>query len=108
MGLRAAALLLIAGFGFSLAPLEGAATVKNSEEFFEARIRPLLAKNCFACHTAARMGGLELDSREHVLKGGKDGPVVVPGKPEESILIQAVRRTHPRFKMPPQGKLSDE
>ena len=53
------------------------------------------------------MGGLQLDSREHLLKGGQDGPVVVPGDPEKSLLIQAVRQTHKSIKMPPQGNLSD-
>jgi mono/diheme cytochrome c family protein len=77
-------------------------------EFFEMRVRPVLVKNCYACHTSARMGGLQLDSREHLLAGGKDGSVVTPGDPEKSVLIQAVRRTHERFKMPPQGPLSDE
>jgi cytochrome c553 len=54
------------------------------------------------------MGGLQLDSREHLLKGGNSGPAIVPGKPDESLLIRAVAHTHERLKMPPQGKLSDE
>src|SRR6266404_1510798 len=77
-------------------------------EFFESRIRPVLSKNCFACHTTSKLGGLQLDSREHLLQGGASGPAIVPGEPESSLLIQAVRRTHARFKMPPQGKLGDE
>ncbi len=54
------------------------------------------------------MGGLRLDSRDAMLKGGKSGAAVVPGKPEESLLIQAVAQTHARLKMPPAGKLSSE
>ena len=54
------------------------------------------------------MGGLQLDSREHLLQGGKDGPVLVPGDPEKSLLIQAVRQTHERVKMPPTSKLPDQ
>src|SRR6266700_5623987 len=77
-------------------------------EFFESRVRPVLSKNCFACHTDSKLGGLQLDSRDHLLKGGNSGPAIVPGQPESSLLIQAVRRSHDRFKMPPQGKLSDE
>src|SRR5712692_7675356 len=90
--------------------LQAADSKSESNEFFEHRVRPLLTKNCFACHTDTRMGNLQLDSREHALKGGNSGPALVPGKPEESLIIQAVRRTHERFKMPPppQGKLSDE
>jgi hypothetical protein len=77
----------------------------NDSEFFESRIRPLLASNCYACHTRGALGGLRLDSREAILKGGKSGKAVVEGKPEESLLIQAVRRTHVRLKMPPVGPL---
>jgi mono/diheme cytochrome c family protein len=75
---------------------------------FASRVRPLLAKNCFTCHTTGKMGGLEMTSREALLKGGNSGPAIVPGHPEQSLLIQAVRHTHPRLKMPPTGKLSDE
>ena len=83
-------------------------SAKETGEFFETHVRPVLAKNCFACHTNSRMGGLQLDSRDHLLKGGNDGPVVVPGKPDQSVLIQAVRQTHERFKMPPGAKLKQE
>src|SRR5579885_2879355 len=80
----------------------------SAADFFEMRVRPVLAKNCYACHTASRMGGLQLDSRQHLLAGGNDGPAVVPGDPDKSLLIQAVRRTHERFKMPPQGPLPEK
>ncbi|MEO7144212.1 MAG: PSD1 and planctomycete cytochrome C domain-containing protein [Bryobacteraceae bacterium] len=72
------------------------------------RVRPVLVKNCYACHTGSQMGGLQLDTREHVVKGGKDGPVIVAGDPDHSLLIQAVRQTHPRIKMPPGKKLSEQ
>lgn len=84
-----------------------AAQSANSVEFFESRIRPLLAERCFACHTRSRLGGLQLDSREGLLKGGSSGPAIVPGSPEQSLLIQAVSHTHERLKMPPQEKLKD-
>jgi hypothetical protein len=77
-------------------------------EFFESRIRPMLAKNCFGCHTSAPMADLAMISSDSLLKGGKSGPAIVPGKPDESLLIQAVSHTHPRLKMPPQGRLSSE
>jgi mono/diheme cytochrome c family protein len=76
-------------------------------EFFETNIRPSLVKNCYACHTASALSGLRVDSREALLKGGNSGPAIVPGKPEESLLIQAVQRTHTRFKMPPTAKMPD-
>jgi mono/diheme cytochrome c family protein len=80
---------------------------ETTDEFFETRVRPVLAKHCFACHTNSELGGLRLDTRDRALKGGKTGPAVVPGKPEASLLLHAVRHTDPRLKMPPQGKLDD-
>src|SRR5262249_40806815 len=52
--------------------------------------------------------GLAMISAESLRKGGKSGPALIPGKPEESLLIQAVSHTHPRLRMPPQGQLSPE
>jgi hypothetical protein len=73
-------------------------------DFFENKIRPVLANNCYACHTSSEMGGLRVDSRESLLKGGKSGPAVMPGDPEKSILIQAIAQTG-ELKMPKGGKL---
>jgi mono/diheme cytochrome c family protein len=76
-------------------------------DFFETKIRPLFAEKCYACHTEARMGGLQLDSREHFLRGGKSGPVAVPGDPDASLLVKALRyEANP--KMPPTAKLAAE
>jgi mono/diheme cytochrome c family protein len=74
---------------------------------FEMQVRPLLANNCWGCHTQSAMGGLRLDSRESILKGGKSGPAIVPNKPADSLMIQAVTHRHERLKMPPSGKLAD-
>ena len=80
-------------------------------EFFEGKIRPLLAAHCLKCHSAAEgktKGGLALDTREGTLKGGDSGPAVVPGNPDQSSLIRAVRYTDSNLQMPPKGeKLSD-
>jgi mono/diheme cytochrome c family protein len=80
--------------------------------FFENKIRPLLTKNCYKCHSTESLklkGELLLDTREGVLKGGATGPAIVPGDPEKSLLIKAVRYTDPDLQMPPKGdKLSDE
>jgi hypothetical protein len=70
------------------------------DDFFESRIRPVLVKNCYGCHAAAKMGGLQLDSREHLLR------VVVPGDPAKSKLLLAVSYNDPKLKMPPSGRLS--
>lgn len=61
-------------------------------EFFEKRIRPLLSDHCYDCHSATtkQSGGLRLDDRDALLTGGKDGPAVIPGNPEESLLMQRV------------------
>jgi hypothetical protein len=88
--------------------MAGLAPAAESGDVFESRIRPLLARNCYACHTEARSGGLELDSREHLLRGGSRGPAIVPGDPDHSLLIEAVRQSKPELKMPPGGKLELE
>jgi hypothetical protein len=84
------------------------AAADTGTEFFEAKIRPVLAKNCYACHSGdsgSPMGGLFLNSRAGMLTGGKSGPAIVPGKPEDSLLLHAIR--YEGRKMPPSGQLSD-
>jgi hypothetical protein len=79
-------------------------------EFFEKKIRPILAEHCYKCHSQQAKkvkGGLLLDSRAAVLKGGDGGSVVVPRRPEKSRLIEAVSYTNVDLRMPPRGKLSD-
>jgi hypothetical protein len=74
---------------------------------FESSIRPVLVEHCYACHSSQSKklkGGLLLDTLEGMRRGGETGPAVVPGKPEESLLIQAVRYDD-QTKMPPKGKL---
>jgi hypothetical protein len=89
-----------------------AQTTANSDgvAFFEARVRPLLAANCYGCHSAQAtppMGGLRLDSRAGMLRGGKSGvPAIVAGKPDESLLVAAVRGVNKDLRMPP-GKTLD-
>ncbi len=81
-------------------------------EFFEKKIRPVLVEHCYQCHSAeaekARKlrGGLLLDSREGLSKGGETGPALVPGKPAEGTLLRALRHAE-GLKMPPKGKLPD-
>ena len=79
----------------------------GTADFFETKIRPLLANKCFACHTDAKLRWLRLDSRDAIVRGGKTGPAFIPGKPDESLLIQAVSRWHERLKMPPSDPLAE-
>ena len=72
----------------------------QAAEHFETRIRPLLAANCFACHSESAMAGLRVDSREALLRGGETGPAVVPGKPDESALIKAIQHAEGFPRMP--------
>jgi mono/diheme cytochrome c family protein len=78
-------------------------------EFFEKKIRPLLAENCFNCHSANTnsRGGLRVDDRNGLLQGGGRGPAVVPGRPDDSLLLRAVRKTT-QLKMPPNKQLAPE
>ncbi|MEO8132230.1 MAG: DUF1549 domain-containing protein, partial [Bryobacteraceae bacterium] len=79
-------------------------------EFFEKKIRPVLAEKCYGCHNAklkTPMGGLRLDSRDALLKGGDSGPAIIAGDPAHSRLISALSYKED-LKMPPTGKLSEE
>ena len=78
-------------------------------EFFEKRVRPLLAEYCYKCHSAKSKklkGKLRLDYREGAIKGGETGPAVVPGKPEESLLVESIRYQNEDLEMPPKKRLS--
>ena len=80
-------------------------------EFFEKHIRPVLIERCYECHSAAApkvKGGLLLDSKEGVLKGGDSGAVIVPGEPEKSLLIKAIRYHEKGIEMPPKSPLAPE
>ena len=90
---------------FSGEPDQAAEAVR--EKFFEQNVRPLLAQNCYSCHGEKKQkGGLRLDSIEAILKGGESGPALVPGKPDESLLVSAINYAGPE--MPPSGKLDPE
>jgi hypothetical protein len=77
-----------------------------AEKFFASKVRPILDGKCFKCHGGKKVrGGLRLDSRSALLKGGDSGPAVVPGDADKSRLIQAIRYKHEDFKMPPGKQL---
>src|SRR3954462_1476290 len=105
---------------FSVLGLSGGARAAVTAEpnaagvdFFEKKIRPVLSEKCYKCHSADAekiKGGLLLDTRDGIRRGGDDGPAVVPGKLEESLLIDAIRYQHKDTAMPPAksgGKLPE-
>jgi mono/diheme cytochrome c family protein len=87
--------------------LLAAAPTPEQLEFFENKIRPVLAEHCYSCHSERAdkiRGGLALDTQAATLKGGDTGPAVVPGDLEKSLLIRAVRYTDDNLQMPPKDK----
>ena len=106
--LRAVGLLLAWGT-LSAGQVFAAEPTQADLDFFEKRIRPLLVEHCYACHGGGEKrtkGGLRLDAREGWSVGGDSGPAIEPGKPDESLLILAVRYGE-GLDMPPRGKLPD-
>ena len=79
-------------------------------EYFELHIRPLLAENCYACHSSETMamGELQVDSADGLLQGGTRGPALAPGNPAASLLLKAVSYNSLELQMPPTGKLPAE
>ena len=110
-------LLILGGIlwaGMVAAPAFGApppAATPEQLAFFEKRIRPVIVKECYACHAATAKkirGGLTLDTRAGIRKGGDNGPAVVPGEPNKSRLLKAIKQVRDDLKMPPKKKLSEE
>jgi hypothetical protein len=78
------------------------ANAQPNTDFFESKIRPLLITHCLKCHGDDKQeSDLRLDSPEHWEKGGLSGPAIIPGKPEDSLLLLAVKKTDPDLQMPP-------
>lgn len=101
------------GFAGAAAPTEKFATLSPQHAaYFEQKVRPLLVAKCYECHSQESkilQGGLLLDSRPGWEKGGDSGPAIVPGKPDESLLVRAVQYLKDEFvHMPPKGKMSDD
>jgi len=110
--------ILAAGLGcLFFAGSASAATSTPSPEgvtFFEQKIRPVLVASCYECHSAEAKakgklkGGLFLDTRAALLTGGDEGPALVPGKPDDSLLLKALRWAREDLHMPPKSKLPSE
>jgi len=105
-------LILLLGILWFLAPPFPSRCVAETDPaiasatFFESAVRPLLVRNCTQCHGPKKQeSGLRLDSRAGMLAGGESGPAIVPGEPDESLLIEAIR--YESFEMPPSGQLKE-
>jgi len=98
--------ILAVAVALTIAFSSGRATADEKREFFEKKIRPVLVKHCYQCHSAdaKELGGkLRVDSRDGMLTGGESGPVLLAGQPEESLIIQALR--FDGLEMPPEAPL---
>jgi hypothetical protein len=110
MSLRVLTLFILGILCWTVSVVADDDTVPTQEQltFFETKIRPVLIASCYECHASDAkiiQGGLRLDSRAGLLKGGDTGTAIVPGKPDGSLLIQALRYSD--IEMPPKGKLPD-
>ena len=110
---RLSLLLALGCAHFAFAAETAPEPTKDGLEFFEKNVRPILAEHCYKCHSIAEKtskGGLILDSRDGMLKGGDEGPAVVPGNPAKSLLLRAITYTDNELQMPPKkagGKIPD-
>ena len=93
--MRLAALVALVMLGVRVS-----AGAQSPTDFFETRVRPVLAANCYACHTGLQEAGLRVDSRPALLQGGASGPAIVPGDPDGSLLVRAVRHQIEGREMP--------
>src|SRR3954463_5390475 len=109
--LRLCALSLAILTSASLTQAQSAEQQAAGAEFFEKKIRPVLATRCYVCHSASApkvQGGLWLDTRDGLRKGGNSGSPIVAGDPDASLLIKALRHTDDALKMPPGKPLKPE
>jgi mono/diheme cytochrome c family protein len=82
----------------------------DADNLFKDSIRPLFERKCFQCHSSKAdelKGNLKLETVESILKGGDQGPAVVPGDTQNSFLLRAIRYQVEDFQMPPSGRLPD-
>jgi mono/diheme cytochrome c family protein len=107
-----AALATVAAIGCKSHALPNASAANPATpRFYPDYVRPVFQRNCYKCHSGLNhRGGLQLDTREHLMRGGKDGAVIVPGHPEQSLMVKLIRHEGPAgdpMPMPPKSKLSD-
>src|SRR5262245_60296553 len=104
---------ILAGLITAALPTLAADPTKEQLDFFEQKIRPILANNCYKCHaleSGKHKGGLQLDTAADTRRGGESGRGVVPGDLEKSLVYKAITYTDKELQMPPSssgGKLTD-
>ena len=98
----------IIGIGLAAFALTASARAADDAEFFESKVRPVLASRCVSCHGPEKQkAGLRLDTPHGMKKGGESGPVISPGKPEASRLVEAITYHDDSLQMPPKGKMPE-
>lgn len=103
-------ILFAASICLAAGPLRGQDSVEADVAFFEKHVRPLLVSRCNECHATdsdSVGGNLLLDSRAGWIAGGDLGPAIIPGDPDASLLLHAVKHSGDELQMPPDGRLSD-
>ena len=98
---------VIALLALPVSPLSAA----DAETLFEQKVKPLFAHNCFECHSSQAKelkGNLKVETLDGMLKGGANGPAIIPGDLESSFLLRAIRYQEADYQMPPKGRLADE
>lgn len=101
---------LLVGVGSVPAAISWAGGEQDGLAYFQAKVRPVLIEHCYECHSARiaePKAGLRLDTPEGLRAGGASGELIVPGKPDESLLIHVLEHSSEVAQMPPKGKLSD-
>ncbi len=99
--------LIISASSRAAAPVPAPKLTPAQVDFFEKKVRPVLVKDCYKCHSAEGgriKGGLRVDTRDGLLKGGDSGPAIIPGNPDRSPLIRAIRYRDSALQMPPDDK----
>ena len=108
---NAPVVVFLAVLGLATAFSAGAEDAAEGSAFFEKKIRPVLVNNCYECHSAKAKklkADLYLDRKAGWEKGGESGPALMPGKPDESLLLSAIRYKDNDLRMPPEKKLPKE
>ncbi len=111
--LAAGAVALLLGKAVSAARIaaQPVQTPATTPDLYTSRVQPIFQANCYRCHAGLNhRGGLQMDTQAALMKGGHDGVVIVPGHPEQSLLVKLIRHEGPPndpMPMPPKSKLSD-